>query len=411
MANSSNHKTFWIIVIFFNCLVYAVCCLLIIKRKAYTYISIRSPTLLLMTNFCNFLMSITLVIFNLTKVNFFSIFFYIFRLLMFVSIIMRYERILSCFTINIKKFYNKRYLLQEKFYVRISLLSFFIFFIIIMIINFIAKHCFEIFNLSNNSINNNFVKPQMYIWVLFNFLEQSIIITYISRIYNRKLKFLLSLELYIIFLVSVFYSNYTSLIYLNKSKNDNSDVIIISLIILYIYLILNGLMPIIMSFFSTVNISYYYTPKLLNNLYLFLANEQCYKAFNDFLLEKGNSSFYLKLYTYIMKFKLDTALNVDRNQRVNEAKEIYNNYLNKETTSQLIREEVLIKVRDKCKLIQLNSFNNEMFDDALQFVFEELNKKFAEYKKTDEFNELLEEINLYSFIQCKMCNIGLINKY
>ena len=66
MTESSNHNLSWISLLIFNCLVYGLCCLLIIKRKTFTYISIRSPTLLLITNFSNFLMSLTIIIYKLT---------------------------------------------------------------------------------------------------------------------------------------------------------------------------------------------------------------------------------------------------------------------------------------------------------------------------------------------------------
>ena len=110
-----NGKLIWIIIILFNCILYGLCCLLIIKRKNYTYISIRSPTLLLVTNFSNFLMSITLLLFKITESNYISIIFYVFRFTMFFSLIIRYERIITCFKTDLRKIYNKRHLLQEKF--------------------------------------------------------------------------------------------------------------------------------------------------------------------------------------------------------------------------------------------------------------------------------------------------------
>ena len=52
-----------------------------------------------------------------------------------------------------------------------------------------------------------------------------------------------------------------------------------------------------------------------------------------------------------------------------------------------------------------------MFDDALQYCFTELGKLFNEFRKTDKFKELYEEFYITSYIQCKMCNVGLINKF
>ena len=125
MSESSSDKLFWIIIILFNCLVYGLCCVLLIKRKTFSYISIRSPSLVLLANFSNFLISISLILFKITKSNFFSIIFYTFRIIMIIAILISYERILACFRINISTFYNKRVLLQEKFYVRITFFFFF----------------------------------------------------------------------------------------------------------------------------------------------------------------------------------------------------------------------------------------------------------------------------------------------
>ena len=403
MAKISNGH--WIIIFIFNCAVYGLCCLMILKRKNFSYISIRSPTLLLFTNFSNFLATVFLIFHKMTDSNFITIFYYIFSFLMLASIILRFERILICFKININNFYKKRYLLQEKFYVRILICLAIILSIFLIIINSVTNNCAESFYSGNKSLS------KMKFWVAWNFIEQIIIITYIYRIFEKRLKYFLSLELYSIFILWLLYTNCYSFIYLNNKKDD-LGFIYISLFVLYFCLIINGFIPIIMSICSTVTISYCFTPKLLNNLYLFLTNEYCYQSFNEYLIEKGNNgTFYLKVYTYIMKFKLDTALNKNKNLLINEAREIYRIYFNTENYSQQITVETLQKVRDKCQILKQNSYNNEMFDDGLQYIYNELSKIFKEYKNSDNFWELLAEINLFSFIQCKMCNTGLINKF
>ena len=199
---------------------------------------------------------------------------------------------------------------------------------------------------------------------------------------------------------------------INDLNNNSIDFAIISLIFLYLCLILNALVPILMSFYSKLINSYYFTPKLTNNFYLFLTNEECYKSFNEYLISKNKiGSFYLKIYTHIMKFKLDLTLNLNKLQGLNEANNIFNTYFNTEKYSEQIDNEILVKVRDKCEILKLNNFNKDIFDDGLQYAYNELNKIFFEYRSTVEFKELLEELNLYSFIQCKMCNTGLINKF
>ena len=410
MAEKNKDNKIWLIIIVFNCIVYGLCCLLIIKRKTFTYISIRSPTLLLVSNFSNFLMSQILIICERSEFDFLSIFYYIFRVTMIASFLLRYERILACLKINIQNFCNKRHLLKEKFYVRILLMIFATFFILLMIIKLIGFNLFELFFLSYKNNDYRFLKPQIIVWVVWNFIEQLIIITYLFRIAKQNLKHILSLELFFLFIIMFFYTNYTSFIYLYDIRK--TDFTTISLIVLYICLFLNGLLPVFMSLCSHVNISYNFTPKLMNNLYLFLTNEECYRSFNKYLIKKGNhGNFYLKLYTHIMKFKLDIALKKNRNQGFNEANNIFNTYFNSENYSEQITNEILLKVKDKCQILKLHSYNSYMFDDGLQYAFNELFKKFTEYRNTKEFIELFADINLYTFIQCKLCNIGLINKF
>ena len=52
-----------------------------------------------------------------------------------------------------------------------------------------------------------------------------------------------------------------------------------------------------------------------------------------------------------------------------------------------------------------------MFDDALIYSYECLEKVFRKYKKSEIYQILIDNLNLDSYIQCKMCNTGLINKF
>ena len=118
----------------------------------------------------------------------------------------------------------------------------------------------------------------MYVWISLNFLENIVIMTYIFRFWNKTIKFILKKELYIILFVLFVYSNYISFCNLYQ-KYDDSKFILISLVFLYIFLLLNGYLPIFSSFFYKNILSYRFTPKLMNNFYLFLTNKECYKAF------------------------------------------------------------------------------------------------------------------------------------
>ncbi len=77
----------------------------------------------------------------------------------------------------------------------------------------------------------------------------------------------------------------------------------------------------------------------------------------------------------------------------------------------VLPEELLEKVKKDCQGLDNNSFNQEMFDEALKYCYSELEKLFYDYKNTDDFKGLYKEFFITSYIQCKMYNVGLINKF
>ena len=414
-----NDKIIWIIIIIFNFLVYGLCCFFIIKKKNFSAISIRSPTLLLCTIISNLVMTLTIILHEIIDVSFISIFYYIFRLMMVISIILRYERILSCYKYNkpnqykknIEKFAEKRYLLQEKYYVKIFIILFCAFFITILIIDLVGINSFRLFY-DSYDFNKDTYKLQLYVWIILNFLEIGSILTYIIRIYDKQMKFFLKYELYIFLIFLFISSNFISFSNLYRNFED-FEFTFVSLVILYLCLSLNGYIPIFLSFFSKDILSYEFVPKLMNNFYLFLTNKECYKEFYLFLLKSGdNSIFHLKLYTHIMKYKLDFTLKISNEQLLREALDIYSKYFEQEGESIYVDQESLLKIKNKCKNLNKDrAFNSSMFDDGLKYSYNELYTKFNEFRKTNEFKYLSDRIYLDTLAQCKMCNTGLINKF
>ena len=414
-------EIYWWIPFGLNFILYGVCCLLILKRKFFTIISIRSPTLLLCTIFSNFLTSLVIILFKITGQNFFSSFYYLFRILMMVSIFLRYERIILCCGINkndaadMKQFYEKRYLYIEKFYMRILMFFFGLFLVSTIIVRALDYEYFEIF-FSNEDLLLN--KTKMWIWVIYNFIEDFLLISYLFRLYdiitlpNQYIKF----ELCVFVIIWFIYSNICSGFgyhYRNEIDNKSSVFSIISLTVLYISLIINGGLPIIMTFTPKTLVTYHFTPKLLNNLYLFLTDETCYETFNNYLYtKKDNGTLLLKLYTYIMRYKLSFNLN-QNNRELGFAKavEINHTFFENENNANKLNEEIVNKVRSECNILNNQNFNKNMFDEALKYAFNELNNKFLEFKGSREFNELQAQIILSSYIRCKMFNTGLINKF
>lgn len=428
-----NENIYWYILLGLDLLIYGLCCIMIIKRKNYTSISIRSPTLLLVTNLSNFFMNIIIILYKISKENDISSFYYLFRLTMFLSIILRYERILACCRIekinkveeelDRKRFIERKYLYQEKFYVKLLIAIFGLFLITMIIIRIVyddnIKFFYTLNYISNIEDNSNLIKKQLLGWVIWNFIEQFAIITYFFRILTKSIKEKLKNELLYFFILWYVYSLISTLIdYLYKKEDmkGNRDLIliIITLIFHYISLFINGYFPIFLSYLYKTSISYHFSPKLMNNLYLFLTNEECYDAFSNYLLKTNNNKalFYLQLYTHIMKYKLSFALNVSKDIGLNDANDIFNTYFAKNSRYEnQIEGNVLLKVRNECQLLDNNTFTPELFDEALQYAFNELNRRYVVFHNTIEFKELYAKIKLESYIQCKMCNTGLINKY
>lgn len=411
-------KIYWWTHFGVNFLLYGICCLLILKRKTFTVIALRSPTLLLSTIFGNFLMSLAIILFKITENYFYSSFYYLFRVIMIVSIFLRYERIILCCGIkkndvaDLKQFYDKRFIYIEKFYVRVLMIIIALF-LFTTILALIFKYDFiSIFYITEAK---EIETIKLLIWVIWHFLEQFILITYLFRIHDIiNPQNLITFELYFFFIIWFFYTNFIFIFaYVNKD-NNNEIYVFVTLGFLYVSLMLNGYLPVIISFISKTLVTYHFTLKLMNNLYLFLTNEACYEYFNNYLYSKKdiNGAFFLKLYTNIMKYKLDFVLNQNnRDLCFSEAVRLNHSFFENEENSKLIDAEVLHKVRNDCKSLNNNMFTKNMFDEALQFAFNELNKRFNEFKNSREYNELQAEISIESYIKCKMCNIGLINKF
>ena len=427
--------TFWWILFGLDFIIYGLCCVLIIKRKTYTSISIRSPTLLLTTNISNFMMSIILILYKTLNNNNISSFYYLFRLMMVLSMILRSERILICCRmeklnkeeeeLDRKKYSEKKYLYQEKFYVRILILVFILFLIVMIIIKFIEINGVTFFYSLNyiyyfKEENFSLFKSQMNVWIIWNFIEQFFLITYIFRTFNKYIMEKIKTELLSFFILWYIYSLICTYInYYTKTNNSNEEkfnliIIVLSLFFHYISLFINGYFPIILSYTYKTAISYHFSPKLMNNLYLFLTNEECYNDFTNYLTKTNNNKgiIYLKIYTHIMKYKLSFNLNINNDIGLNDANEIYNTYFSPNNRYEnYIDAGVLQKVRNECQKLENNAFTPELFDEGLQFIFNELNRRFVVYHNTREYKELYEKIKLQSYIQCKLCNTGLINKY
>ena len=92
------------------------------------------------------------------------------------------------------------------------------------------------------------------VFIIWNFLEQFIIVTYLFRMYDIiNPGFLIKFELVSFLIIWFIYSNFTFIFaYINKNDilSDNNIFILVSLAVLYICFIINGVIPLILSFSS-----------------------------------------------------------------------------------------------------------------------------------------------------------------
>lgn len=413
-----------IILLIVNILLYGICCVMILKRKFFTCISIRSPKLLILNIIGNLLMSIIIILcISLDDVNgkkICSLFYYITNFLIIIPLCLRFRRIAKCCEIKIdvklqiQDFSPERKKLEEKYSLKLMLIIFILLTAILIIINAIITRneaITAIFLYIPDDINAKLADGNSYIWLGINFVEHILLLTYIYYIRINKLKQKLQFEIIASFLIWFIYSNFISIFDMVNINIDYKIYCYISLGVCYLFLLINAIIPVLIRHSYKFSTSYSFTPKLMNNLFLFLSNETCYLKFKEYLIGLNtNAHILLKLYTDIMNYKLGYKLQINNELGFVEALKIKNEFFGENNKAQL-PEDLLTKEKSICQSLNNNSFDQEMFDEALKYCFSELERYFSDYKKSDNFKELYKEFFITTYIQCKMCSIGLINKF
>ena len=396
-----------------NTLLYFICIIIIFKRRKYTCISMRSPTLLITGNLGGLFVSVILI---LSKHNniYLNGFYYVFREMLILSFLMRCIRIIKCNNIikdkdeDIKKFYQKRFLYKESFYVKIMFALLLFFSLILLIYDIYSKNLITFYFL-----NENEKKINIYIWLILNFIEIMFLLRYAFLMFIKNIKQKIIFELLVFIIIWFIYFNVVKL-YIHKypdinyqnDKNQMKIIIWFSIIILYINLIISGIVPIILSYCYHTSISFFFGESLLNNLYLFLSNEECYKTFYNYLSKKNPINiYYLKFYANVMLYKIEFLNREDEDVISNQFHFIYYEYFdnnNQNKFNDFIVNSIKTNYENNIQI------NENCYDDALLFAYKTLESDFSKFKKSNTFVELGEFINLQSYIHCKMCNIGLI---
>ena len=421
-----------------NFLFYTISFLLIFSNQNFSAVNISSPLMITLSNICLFIMTSSLISlelvenFNLLdeyKRSFNQIIPFLFIIgysVIFISLIFRIKRILQCLNLtkivsmNIKNkakiFYSRRFALDERFYCKVITI---IIMLIMLLVGFfywknggyIPVPYYFMNNFTNvkneYNISINLINKICVYWTIIYFIQGFILITYIYKLMIANLIKIIQIEFIlqnIFYILTFISSRYYYKNKINDFNNDFNNTSLSFITISFIYVFLNTYLPIARAIIDKIKINYSFNPKLVTNLYLFLSDEICYYSFSDFLKDSQIDSYFINLYTKIMKYKYKYSLEANFFNVTKEAKSLYKNYFDTDSENNYINEDILKKIRNNCsKYISKDDCTYEMFDDALVSVYEYLKKRFIEFRKSDEYKLLVNNLNMNSYIQYKMC--------
>ena len=403
--------------------VYVLTIFLILKRKRFTALSIRSPLLLITNNISGCLCAIITMI-ELTNndnghqlINFVSSLYWLFQFLFVLSVILRCQRISTCLKMNSsilqdEKDSGDKKKLKEKYFFRILAFASLIFLVIFVILYIILKYNpFTMNQFFSQGGRGKYDPLRSNFYIIVTGIENLVLIYYAYKIFTFDMPEKLKFEVLATEICLFVYSFILGL--------DNSDIIkiekipfvIISLVIFYICLILNGIFPVVLTYIKGLEVSYVFNPQLMNDLFLFLSNEQCYGAFYEYIGNNERNKFYLKIYTHIMSFRMEFLDEEGENDKVELA-----NKIKRELQSQINNVEedlhsIITEVNENYKEINENNCTVEMFDNVLKNVFIRLTDLFNGFKKETAYQRVGEALRIDAHMYSKMCNSGLVNKY
>ncbi len=426
-----------IIAVFFG-LLFIAFTITIKKNNENVFFSMRSSNLMIFTNIFIFLSLITYILNDILYEDidysfpYFSAFYFIFQLTIFLALIMRYFRLyLSCrnpednnvqFNMFTPKIYHYEY-----FYVRLLAFAIFLILGITAAGFFIAKDDGRFIMISHEILLKKKAEGVndgcYYFWIIFSFIETVVFLTFFLLIEKTNLNpnVHISLEIFLVALINYIYSLSMVLSFLKDFDFEYKKNIIEFIPIIYnilIYFVVIAL-PFLYGVFNTSVIIYDLPGELCSSLYLFLTKEKCFDAFHDFLKTEINQDrdknvLFLNLLISIFKYRLLVNNNESHDVIMDEINNIRANYLEK-----IIRLNYVDDDKEKDKILEratvqetinncLRPFKINLFDKVASGIYQILDEKFNDFKRDIRYTNLQHELEEETNIRCKLANFGLI---
>ena len=402
------------------------------KNSENIFFSMRSSNLMQITNLSIFmsilLYSLSDILYETVEDNnasFILTLYFIFQLIVFMSLILRYHRLyISCKTNSLGKddllqfrFFEAKSYHYEYFYVRFMFV-----FILITIVSselyfFLSDknkimYNYELLNYNEYKNNANDVPEKNYFfWIILSFIETFIFIIYSFLIVKTYLspKVNISYEIILVAFVNYLYFLSIGLSFINIEFINKNILIFIPLLYnLLLYFVSIGL-PFLWGRFNETVINYDLPGELASSLYLFLTKERCFDLFHNYLynncLEREKAIFYLDMLINIFKYRLLIFNNQDNNLIVQEMNKIEREYLR--NNHNYFASNLVKQMKDACEENRAAPKIN-LFDPITNVIYDYLDGEFQKYIKTEEFDTLKNDLMQETYVRCKLANYGLI---
>ena len=418
-----------------------------IKRNSDNiFFSMRSSNLMIITNALIFFSIATYVLNDILydeykgndNLRYISTFYSLFQIGIFISLTMRYFRLfLSCRnpedSQNVQyNLFETKYYHYEYFYVRLIAVSILLALIASLVNYFVGNKNVGMFIYEIEFINNNKNKDDIdgcfYFWIIFSFLQTATFTTFDLLISKTHLNpdVYISQEISLVAFGNYIYSLSIGLSFLINHKvleKDNNfikgTITLIPLIYnLLIYFIVIAL-PFLYGVFNSTVIIYDLPGELCESLYLFLTKEKCFDAFHNYLKtnndiirnqnDREKGVFLLDLLICIFKFRLLVTNNESRTLIAEEINSIRINYLERGDLNNYLDKNLVQETIDLCtRYVNSNTLRANIFDKVAAEAYQFLDNKFKNFKASELFNKLKNELTEETNIRCKLTNFGLI---